>query len=83
MTMQIVMVFGLWLLLQLSSTAQGQPSDDVLKSCRDQAIAAMKETKSPGEKAPNVAVRQESPSGSHDPAEQALVDRCVKNGGKL
>ena len=83
MTMRILVVSGIWLVMQAGLTAQAQPSDDVLKSCREQAIAAMKETKTPEEKGANVAVRQESPSGSHDPAEQALVDRCVKNGGKL
>jgi hypothetical protein len=72
-----------WLAIQTGLAAQAQPSDAVLKSCREQAIAAMTETKTPEERRANAAVRQESSSGSHDPAEQALVDQCVKNGGKL
>jgi hypothetical protein len=73
---------GLAVALLTGQIARGQPSDAVLKSCREQATQALKERTAgtPGNDAANTQV---SEAGRHDPAEQAMVDQCVKNGGRL
>lgn len=71
-------------LTMLTSAAHAQPSEATLASCREQAVASMKDkyaTSANGQR--TAATEQKSESGRHDPAEQALVDQCVKNGGRL
>lgn len=73
---------GLIVPLLMGQVARAQPSDAVLKSCREQATEALKErTSATSDK--DAANKQQSEAGRHDPAEQAMVDECVRNGGRL
>jgi hypothetical protein len=83
MRASVSFVLSALLLTQLGSGAVAQPSEAALKDCREKAAVALKERPAEVKAGSGAAMKQETQSGQHDPAEQAMVDQCLKNGGRL